>query len=157
MTELITEANKPCFRCGVAPREYRSYCRTCKREIEREYAARTRERRREVKRQWRQDNLDKAREQGRERWARRSPEEKRDISLRSKHGITLEEFNLMIEKQDGVCPVCLLPDPTFVDHNHKTGRVRGVLHPNCNTGIGLLGDSPENLLRAANYLGHEDE
>ncbi|MFE5535310.1 endonuclease VII domain-containing protein [Streptomyces sp. NPDC056492] len=58
----------------------------------------------------------------------------------------------MIADQGGLCCLCLRALAVHVDHCHKTGRVRGVLCFNCNTGLGLLKDSPDRILRAAEYL-----
>lgn len=55
---------------------------------------------------------------------------------------------------DGLhCAICRAADERlFVDHCHKTNRFRGLLCHTCNTGIGQLGDDPELLRAAANYL-----
>ncbi|MFF4960801.1 endonuclease domain-containing protein [Streptomyces sp. NPDC001222] len=52
----------------------------------------------------------------------------------------------------GVRRVCRAAPATQVDQSHETGRVRGVLCFNCNSGLGLLGDDPEVMHRAADYL-----
>jgi hypothetical protein len=51
-----------------------------------------------------------------------------------------------------VCPICLVNPPEHVDHDHKTGRVRGVPCFTCNAAIGQLRDDPEIARRAAAYL-----
>jgi RNase P subunit RPR2 len=62
----------------------------------------------------------------------------------------------MVAAQGGICAGCLRPlEPgrkTNVDHCHSTGRVRGILCPNCNTTLGLAYDNPETLERLAAYL-----
>ena len=60
----------------------------------------------------------------------------------------------MLADQDGKCAICTKPFPgrIAIDHDHRTGRVRGLLCTSCNTGIGKLGDDPELLLRAISYL-----
>jgi hypothetical protein len=54
--------------------------------------------------------------------------------------------------QRGLCGVCQVGLPEHVDHDHVTGRIRGILCFTCNIGMGNFGDDPDRLLRAANYL-----
>lgn len=53
---------------------------------------------------------------------------------------------------NGLCAICLLAPAECVDHNHTTDKVRGLLCPRCNMGIGLLGDSAATAHSAAKYL-----
>ncbi|WNM36673.1 endonuclease VII domain-containing protein [Streptomyces sp. Li-HN-5-11] len=69
-----------------------------------------------------------------------------------KYGMTEDERDELIAAQGGVCCICLSAPATHVDHCHKTGRVRGVLCFNCNSGLGLLRDDPAAMSRAADYL-----
>ncbi|MFY7633251.1 endonuclease VII domain-containing protein [Streptomyces sp. NY05-11A] len=66
--------------------------------------------------------------------------------------MTEAERDELIASQMGVCCICLAAPATQVDHCHQTGRVRGVLCFNCNSGLGLLGDDPAAVNRAADYL-----
>ncbi|MFG2001358.1 endonuclease VII domain-containing protein [Spirillospora sp. NPDC048911] len=50
------------------------------------------------------------------------------------------------------CPICRSASAAHVDHCHETGAVRGLLCPECNTGMGQLRDDPATLRRAADYL-----
>lgn len=79
-----------------------------------------------------------------------------DYKKYHRHGITKNQYELMLEAQNGVCAICCKPPkPTqslVVDHNHETGDVRGLLCRNCNRGIGLLGDSIITLENSLNYL-----
>lgn len=76
----------------------------------------------------------------------------------NRYGITLEEYNQLLENQNGGCAICGTANAGkdrkyfCIDHNHKTGKVRGLLCPKCNQGIGLLQDSPRILIAAAEYL-----
>ena len=76
----------------------------------------------------------------------------RNQNLKRRYGITVEQFNEMIEAVGGRCPGCLrITEDWHVDHNHDTGEVRGVLCGNCNRAAGLVGDNPETLLRLAEF------
>lgn len=85
----------------------------------------------------------------------------RDRFLLKKFGISLEQYNQMHSEQNGVCKICKQPEThkrngvlkaLAVDHCHKTGKVRGLLCCDCNTGIGKLKDSIDVLLSAVQYL-----
>lgn len=72
------------------------------------------------------------------------------------YGITLAQFESMLASQRYRCAICLTllhgRRAAHVDHDHKTGRVRGILCTHCNRGIGCLRDDPAALRRAARYL-----
>lgn len=82
--------------------------------------------------------------------------EKLETDLRRRHGITGEDLARMFERQDGKCAGCvgalLLNKDTHVDHDHLTGRLRGLLCSSCNRGLGYLKDSPEILSRLALHV-----
>lgn len=86
------------------------------------------------------------------------PERDRRKNYKRKYGITLEQYNEMLERQGGVCAICAQPERRqetsnlAVDHCHETGEIRGLLCSNCNRAIGLMSDDPERLISAANYL-----
>lgn len=76
-------------------------------------------------------------------------------SLRVKYGLTVQEWERLLELQGRKCPICskaLTRKNTHVDHDHKTGIIRGLLCFECNTGIGKFHDSIERLLAAVTYL-----
>ncbi len=76
--------------------------------------------------------------------------------LKSLYGLTKERFEKLLVLQNGLCPVCMKPfmpkQTPYVDHNHDTSEIRGLLHLNCNAAIGQLGDNPVILRNAAVYL-----
>ena len=73
--------------------------------------------------------------------------------LKQYSGMTIKQYATLLTKQESRCAICLRPqEKPFVDHCHRTQRVRGLLCLDCNLGIGLLGDSPETARRAAEYL-----
>lgn len=82
--------------------------------------------------------------------------QKINASLKSRHGITLEHRNEMFKAQDGKCKICGNPMARpHVDHDHETGKIRGLLCYPCNVGIGFLQDSIPNLQAAIAYLTPE--
>ena len=80
---------------------------------------------------------------------------KRDKYLRKKYGITEAEYNKMANAQHGVCGLCGRPPKTrslSVDHDHGTGRVRGLLCYNCNRRLIGRFRRPDLFRKAAEYL-----
>lgn len=72
---------------------------------------------------------------------------------RRQYGVSDEKFELMIQMQDGLCAICKQRMvPPHVDHDHITGRVRGLLCGKCNKALGLLGDDVQMLQASINYL-----
>lgn len=73
-----------------------------------------------------------------------------------KYGLTAEQYTEMLREQQGRCAVCehLLRGgkDEHIDHDHITGQVRGILCSQCNTAIGKFKDSPEVILKAAEYI-----
>lgn len=81
----------------------------------------------------------------------------RNSMLKKSYGITLEDYNKMFLLQKGCCKICNRHQSEFkralaVDHNHETKKIRGLLCPSCNTGIGHLQDSIDILKKAIEYL-----
>lgn len=92
-----------------------------------------------------------------------STENQRRWSFPKKYGITVEEYQALLEAQGGVCAICGQPETTVhsntgtlwslnVDHDHSTGRVRGLPCVPCNRGIGFLRDDPTTIRAALEYL-----
>ena len=74
----------------------------------------------------------------------------------ARYGMSIDEYQTIWDAQDGICPICerdIVLETSRIDHDHKTGAVRGILCVSCNSGIGLLHDSPRALIRAAKYVG----
>ena len=80
-----------------------------------------------------------------------------------KYNLTLEEYNIMLENQNYKCDICkddlkqLDTRKVHVDHCHSTGKVRGVLCGDCNTGLGRFKDNITILKEAINYLIKNEE
>lgn len=87
--------------------------------------------------------------------AERYKSQKRWSRIKTRYGVTENDFDLMLRAQDNRCAVChtdFTDQPPHIDHCHTTERVRGLLCSQCNRGIGQLRDSVEILNRAINYL-----
>jgi hypothetical protein len=78
----------------------------------------------------------------------------RSWRLKCRYGITVEEYNGMVDEQSGLCAICSIcpSSPLVIDHCHSTGEVRGLLCILCNQAIGMLKDDPEILQSAIEYL-----
>lgn len=80
----------------------------------------------------------------------------RDKRLRDTYGLAQDTFEKILREQGDRCACCRTAEPGktgwHVDHDHQTGLIRGILCSNCNTGIGMLGDSLVGVERAALYL-----
>lgn len=76
----------------------------------------------------------------------------REYHLRRRYGIGQQEFDELLAEQGGVCAICGGADPQHVDHDHRTGWVRGILCFNCNGGLGQFRDDQARLAGAITYL-----
>ena len=84
------------------------------------------------------------------------PEVVRKSYLKRTYGLTMEAYNSMLEGQDGVCAICQC-EPEYgknlhVDHDHNTGKIRGLLCIKCNRALGLLYDDLETVASLLEYL-----
>lgn len=90
----------------------------------------------------------------------RTAESIRASYLRCKYGITVDEYDAMVEAQGGVCAICSnapngdgpANSKLHIDHDHVTGQVRALLCRRCNSLLGLAEDSAERLAIARQYL-----
>lgn len=77
-------------------------------------------------------------------------------NLKHQAKISLEDYNKILEFQNGVCAVCkkkcITGKNLSVDHNHKTGLIRGLLCSKCNKALGLLHESEELVLNLIDYM-----
>jgi len=126
---------------------------------------RHREKRLAYTQEYRKKNPEKIREIAQRARQRRTPEQvenerqnKRIAALMRRYGITAEAYDALLAQQDGHCALCLRTAQQErygylnVDHDHVTGAVRGLLCTPCNHAIGALGDTPEGLQKALDYL-----
>ncbi len=134
-----------CAKCRAFPKtEWSAYCRSCANEYER---SRREPRREEINSRQRE-------------LYQEDPERFKGYRLR-KFGLTLDQFNTILESQDHSCAICGSAESLHVDHDHtccptKDGScgscIRGLLCANCNNGIGRFKDSPDLLIKASEYV-----
>lgn len=135
-----------------------------------EWKKENRERSREIARNSYHKNRDKILAKRRENsehytiknkeWRKANPEKAAVIyrrrNLKQKYDLTIEEWDALAISQNYECAICHSDcsekGSLVVDHDHDTGAIRGLLCKTCNRGIGLLKDSVNVLLNAANYL-----
>jgi hypothetical protein len=83
--------------------------------------------------------------------------------LKAKYRLTLDEYQSLIKRQGGLCAICGRRPPVkqgrhtglVIDHDHKTGLVRGLLCQRCNYGLGVFRDDPALFLKVIDYLASE--
>lgn len=85
------------------------------------------------------------------------PEQKKKGTLKHFYGITLQQFTAMLEIQNNTCAICGRHQDELgyilgVDHDHCTGKIRGLLCRRCNVLLGFAKDSIEILEKAILYL-----
>lgn len=137
-----------CSKCGEEGKEFRpkrKICEDCGRASSRA---------------WYHANKEKAREQA-ARFLERNPDYYKcpDRMLKAqvkRYNLTVEEYKDLERSQGGLCAICCGP-PTgrgtlHIDHCHSTGKVRGLLCTQCNTGLGMMNDDLGLLRLATSYL-----
>lgn len=72
--------------------------------------------------------------------------------LRTEYGLTTEDYENLQVAQQWRCAICEKEKQLIVDHNHSTGKVRGLLCNPCNQALGLFKDDPARLRSAIAYL-----
>ncbi|MGH2786660.1 MAG: endonuclease VII domain-containing protein [Actinomycetota bacterium] len=78
----------------------------------------------------------------------------RQRHLEKHYGLSLLEYESLAARQNGVCAICRQPQDggLHIDHDHISGRVRGLLCGRCNKALGLLDDDPTRFRAAELYL-----
>ena len=80
------------------------------------------------------------------------PSKHREQKLKKRYGLTEEQYNTILAEQEGKCGICKRYRRLSVDHDHKTGKNRGLLCSNCNSGLGLFEENQNVLTSAKQYL-----
>ncbi len=100
---------------------------------------------------WFSENRDKQREYF-SRYYAEHKDVQRERRVMNEYGVGIDYINEKIIEQDGKCAICGKTEKLVVDHDHETGKIRGMLCNKCNTAIGLLGDSLDGIQLAVNYF-----
>lgn len=138
---------KTCKNCGSKSFGSQGQCKPCRAKWQSK---------------WRKNNLSVARASA-NNWHKRHPAQSTSNGRRQelkKYGLTPDGYEQLLLSQGGKCAVCTTDKPNgpggryfFVDHDHATGKVRGLLCSNCNSILGHAKDSVQTLRRAISYLG----
>ena len=137
-----------CSKCGESKElkdypyrketnKYRPYCKECKNKENREWYQKG-------------SNAEKTKAQ-----VRKYKRNNKDRVRCSKHKIDLDTLHNMLDNQQYKCKICGIKgtiETLFIDHDHSTGKVRGLLCHYCNTGLGFFKDSTSSLKSAIKYL-----
>jgi len=155
---------KTCTKCGVEKpldqfsrklNGLQSKCKSCVKLFNREHYEKNRRERIANQKEYYLANAESIKQYKKE-WRKQNPELIREYYLERHYGITVKQFDELLEKQKGNCAICFSELPkshhTHVDHDHKTGAVRGILCHGCNTGIGLFKENVTSLQSAIQYL-----
>ncbi len=78
-----------------------------------------------------------------------------DLRLRRTYGITLEDVERMRIEQRGLCKICQKAKELFIDHDHATKKIRGLLCMQCNLLLGFFDEDPIKIGSAIRYLDAE--
>lgn len=148
----VCKTTKPLIsfsRKSISSEERRSSCKDCCRS---------------KTKKWRQDHKDVAIKHS-VKWQNSNKERVKLTSqkylLKKKFGLSIEEYNKKLDQQNGLCALCNKECKSgrnlAVDHNHKTGKIRGLLCGNCNMGLGSFYEDKNLLSLAIKYLSNYEK
>lgn len=109
-----------------------SWCKECTKQQNKNYYHANKEKAKQAQYKWREKNKERV----------------KFHKAKSAYGITEEQHKNLAK----VCTICGSRDNLRIDHNHKSGRIRGMLCDHCNKGLGFFRDDPTLLLRASDYI-----
>ncbi len=175
----VTLTTQTCIKCGITrpatseffPRRkgaiLRNECKECNSEYHRSWAEDNRERSREIKTKYAKANPEKHRGDPEKdnlrskRWRSKNPRQLAFLSrrwhLKTKYGLSIEDYHSKLAEQNGKCAICGTDktgkhDNFHVDHDHKTGIVRSLLCSGCNHIVGTLEGKADLLELSKNYI-----
>lgn len=140
---------------------FRSICKTCDKAKASTWNKINSNAHKNHQKRWREENRQSSRDQ-RKNYVLNNPNEVKSTGLKFNYGITLDDYNKMLNLQNGKCAICqkhtsILKKDLCVDHCHKTLKIRGLLCSTCNAGIGMLGDNLSSVIKAVEYLKQFEE
>lgn len=173
----ITATHKLCIKCDVV-KDIESfstdntrddgkhpYCKDCKRVGDTAHRREMRQTNEVIRlrdNEASRRNYQKFREERIAKMPTRDPIYNKNSFLKSTYGITLAEYEALLESQNGVCAICGGKEKRksryggvcrlHVDHDHKSGKVRGLLCQQCNNGIGHFRENTAILAKAIIYV-----
>lgn len=139
---------------------YNYYCKKCCGIYSKKHHIKNCERINKRNKQYRINNPEKVSEANKQ-WRINNPEKFKEMNkrccLKRDYALSLEEYYKMLENQNGCCIICgthqdKLKIPLCVDHNHSTGKIRGLLCSKCNRGIGMFKEDIKTFYKIIDYL-----
>jgi hypothetical protein len=165
--EMLPATDEYFMRTKKGSPHFRSHCRSCMNKKSAEWRANNPDKNKAARADWAARNRDYMKDRNAE-WRANNPDKvqaQRQATRLRQHGLTQEQYDELFESQGGCCAICGTTDPGpnwAIDHDHsccgddvryRCGEcVRGILCPNCNTGIGMLQDDLARLEAAITYL-----
>ena len=132
-----------------------SYCKDCHQELSAAQYQKSKAKRYAQNAAWREANRETWNAYSRN-WEVRNPRARLTIRLRNRYGITADDYESLLETQGDACAICGGHERNgtlfSVDHDHETGRVRGLLCRTCNAAIGLFQERIDLIEAALLYL-----
>lgn len=143
-----------CHNCRNEALEGKTRCQNCA-DKRKEYRKRNLEKINQGIREWTEKNKNRIKKQ-KHAYYESNKEAHWQRNLK-RYGITVDEYNAILSSQGGHCAICSRAceedgKKLSVDHDHRTGQVRGILCARHNFALGQVGDDPETLINLVNYL-----
>ena len=159
-----------CLTCGASkplsafgPRQSR--CRPCRSVAQVTWQQLNRDKYRKQQNRWCAANRDKTKVYAHRAYLKMSDEAKhrkaaaaKIAHLKRTYSLTPDDWQALHDRQGGLCALCKIPGRVgkhgklHVDHDHETGRVRGLLCGACNVALGVLGDTSRRIEAVLAYL-----
>ena len=147
-------------------KQHHCICRDCIRQHDKQYREKHKEEIRQYSKQYREKHKRKIRQYRKEHkkeekqynkeYKEKHKEELKYHSIERIYGLSPEEYDAMLKAQHNRCAICRKPfvdaQHTHIDHDHATGKVRGILCSNCNHMLGMAHDNPKILQEGIDYL-----